>query len=434
MLNRRDVLQGAMAFSVWPALRPFVTAQQISGSGAPDDEGFWANVRSQFENAPEVAHFVSVVRGHSTKENREIAANEMLRLNRLAAPLPDVKWQEDVRKKAAALIGASAGNVALLRNTTEGVTTVLSNWPLQAGDEILTSSAEHEPFYDTLARRAARDHVTIRQFHYPAPVTSQQSIVDAIDRVLTPRTRLVMIGQVVLLGQINPVRAIADLAHRRGAKLLVDGVLGLGHIPTDVKQMDCDFYAAGFHKFACGPRATAVFYVRSDLVAHLPSLFGAVDENEPEFRIPMWNYDSMKKYEVFGAHPEGQFSALGNAIDFLTGIGVERIQARYFYLTSRWLTRAQRLPNFRAAVTLDPAQCAGLVAWELAGVPRNAVRAVLAAHQVRVGGSDTYAGFFGIPQNAPRSLFIANAGPFTSTRDVDRLAETIEAAARRASE
>jgi hypothetical protein len=74
----------------------------------------------------------------------------------------------------------------------------------------------------------------------------------------------------------------------------------------------------------------------------------------------------MYKYEVFGAHPEGQFYALGDAIDSLSGIGVDRIQARYFDLTSRWFTRAQRQPKFCAAVTLDPAHCA---AWSHRSLP-----------------------------------------------------------------
>jgi selenocysteine lyase/cysteine desulfurase len=419
-----------MALSAWPALRPFATAQRIPGSGEPEDETFWAYVRSEFEIAPEFANLVSAVRGNFTKANREIAFNEATRLNQLPAPR-DLKWQEEVRKRAAALIGAPIENVALLRNTTEGVTTVLANWPLKPGDEILTSSAEHGPFYDTLAQRTARDHITIRLFHYPAPVTSQQSIVDSIDRALTPRTRLVMIGHIVLLGQINPVRAIADRAHRNGAKLLVDGVLGLGHVPTDVRAMDCDFYAAGFHKFACGPRATAVFYVRPGLVGQLPPLFGCLGEDARGLPQPRWNSDAMDKYEVFGAHPEGQFYALGNAIDFISGIGVDRIQSRYFYLTSRWLTRAQRLPKFRSAVTLDAAQCAGLVAWELDGTVPDAVRKVLSENRVRIGRTESYAGFFGIPADAPRFLFIANAAPFTLTADVDHLAEAIDEAVRK---
>jgi cysteine desulfurase/selenocysteine lyase len=239
-----------------------------------------------------------------------------------------------------------------------------------------------------------------------------------------------MIGHVVLLGQINPVPTIANLVHSKGAKLLVDGVLGLGHIPADVKAIDCDFYAAGFHKFACGPRATAVFYVRPGLVGQLPPLFGCFDEDDHGFGQAKWNSDSMSKYEVFGAHPEGQFYALPNAIDFISGIGVARIQARYFYLSSRWMTRVQRLQRFRAAVTLDPAHCAGLVAWELAGIDPNVVRKILRENRVRNGRTESYAGFFGIPEKAPRFLFIANAAPFTSVADVDRLADTIETAAR----
>jgi selenocysteine lyase/cysteine desulfurase len=63
-------------------------------------------------------------------------------------------------------------------------------------------------------------------------VTARDSILEAIERAMTPRTRLVMMGHIVLFGQINPVRAIADLVHARNAKLLVDGVLAIGHIPT----------------------------------------------------------------------------------------------------------------------------------------------------------------------------------------------------------
>jgi selenocysteine lyase/cysteine desulfurase len=295
------------------------------------------------------------------------------------------------------------------------------NWPLKRGDEILTSSAEHGAFYDTVAARAARDGIVVRRFHYPAPTSSLDAITDALEQALTPRTKLVMIGQVVLTGQITPVRAIADRVHARGARLLVDGVLGIGHIPTDVRAMDCDFYAAGFHKFACGPRATAVFYVRPGLVEKLPPLFGAMDEDAEGRQRPLWDSSSMSKYERTGAHPEAHYFALGESLDFLSSIGVDRIQARLYALTARWLRPAQDLPGFRAAVALDPAHCAGLVAWEIAGRSGRDVGAVLRDHNVLVGGTDSYAGFFGIPVDRPRRLFIANAGLFTAPTDADRL-------------
>jgi selenocysteine lyase/cysteine desulfurase len=405
MFTRREVLGTAMVFSLWPALRAAAKLKTppITRLSKTDDEDFWAGVRSQFELTPDSTNLVTVVRGVSTKGNRELVVAESARMN-ASRPMipPNPYWKQEVRKKAAQFIAAPVENVALLRNTTEGVTTVISNWPLKPGDEILTSSAEHGPFYDTLAYRAARDKITIRKFHYPAPVSSPQSILDAIDQAMTPRTRLVMLGQVILFGQINPVRAIADQVHAKGAKLLVDGVLGVGHIATDVKAMDCDFYAAGFHKFACGPRATAVFYVLPGLVQQLASLFGRYDADEHGFASPQWNSDQMTKYETFGAHPDAHFIALGDALDFLSSIGITRVQSRLFQLTSRWMTRVQRLPKFRAAVKLDPEHCAGLVGFELAGIPSAEVRKLFTQRQVLVGGTGFYAGFFGIPENAPR--------------------------------
>jgi hypothetical protein len=89
------------------------------------------------------------------------------------------------------------------------------------------------------------------------------------------------------------------------------------------------------------------------------------------------------------------------------------------------MSRAQRVGRFRAAVSVDPGHCAGLVAWELEGIDVARVREVLNKHQLLVGGTESYAGFFGIPEDRPRSLFIANAGVFTAPDDVDRLADAI---------
>lgn len=430
MLTRRELVRSGMAFGAWPMLRSLAAeALPTNSPSAADDEEFWARVRSQFEWEVESSNLVSVVRGISPKHIHELAVARATDLNSLEiTKVMTPTWKQSVRKKVADFIAAPVEGVALLRNTTEGVTTVFSNWPLKRGDEILTSSAEHGHFYDTLAQRAARDSMTIRRFHYPAPVTSTHSILEAIEHAMTARTRLVMVGHIVLFGQINPTREIADLVHTRGAKLLVDGVLAIGHIPTDVQAMDCDFYAAGFHKFACGPRATAAFYVRPGLIEQLPPLFGRYSEDEHGAVQLKWNSGEMLKYETFGAHPEGQFMALGDAIDFPSGIGVDRIQERLFYLTSRWMKRAQKLPSFRSAVALDPEHCAGLVGFELSDKYYNSVYNMLDKHHVIVGGTESYAGFFGIPENAPRSLFCPNAGLCTSPADVDRLADAIEAA------
>jgi selenocysteine lyase/cysteine desulfurase len=161
-----------------------------------------------------------------------------------------------------------------------------------------------------------------------------------------------------------------------------------------------------------------VFYVRPELIENLPPIFGP-------------NSRGIEKYESFGAHPDTHYLALGRSLEFLSTIGVEQIQARLFYLTRRWMNRASQLARFRAAVKPDPAQCAGLVAWEFEGAERAVVRAELFdRRKILTGGTEAYHGVFGIPEDQPRSLHIANTAIFTTPEDVDRFADALEAISR----
>jgi selenocysteine lyase/cysteine desulfurase len=410
--------------------------------GAPDDERYWAKVREAFELSSGQINLATAVRGVTTRAVRARIEAETERLNSFRArergrfKLDDPDWRDQARASVAAFIGVEPSEVALVRNTTEGVTTVLLEWPLLPGDEILTTSTEHGPFYDTLARRATRDGVVIRRVHLPVPAPSAEALIAAIEASLGPHTRLVMVSHVALTGQILPVRAIADRVHSRGAHLLVDGVLGIGQVTTDLRAMDCDFYAAGFHKWGCGPRATAVFWVRPELVARLPSLFGSVRDDPQLGIVPQWDSPNITKYETYGAHPESQLFALADALEFLSTIGLARIQARLFWLTRRWAARAAQLEGFRLAVRLDPAHCAGLAAWDWPRyVPRQsppfAPRPLVSPEgRILVGVTGSYGGVFGIPEDARRRLWIANAGIFTTAAEVDQFAEALDGIAK----
>jgi selenocysteine lyase/cysteine desulfurase len=189
-------------------------------------------------------------------------------------------------------------------------------------------------------------------------------------------------------------------------------------------------HAAGFHKWGCGPRARAVFYIGRSSSSSSRPFSAPTKRTTGDGTAPSGTLRPRASTRSFGAHPDAHFIALGDAIAFLEGLGGSRIQARLFHLTSRWVRRVEAIPRFRAAVTLQPDHCAGLVAWELEGVEKARVREALVARNVLVGGTESYAGFFGIPEDRPRSLFISNAEMFTSNEDVDRLAEEIEASTR----
>jgi len=172
MDRREAILLGIGALAGWAGLSageelpnlPRLPARQ--SREVAEAETFWATVRAQFELDPSWIVLVTVVRGVTPRAVRERTAAEAARQNAFRPrAVADPEWHARVRTKAAALIGAGSGEVALTRNTTEGITTVIQGWPLAAGDEILTSSQEHAPYLGTLALRAARDRLGVRQFH-----------------------------------------------------------------------------------------------------------------------------------------------------------------------------------------------------------------------------------------------------------------------------
>jgi selenocysteine lyase/cysteine desulfurase len=442
VLPRRQFIRTGTAAAIAiasPALRAATLedvrrAFQSAGPRSPEDvaadERVWKAVQDSFAINRNVVNLVSVVRGIAPEVVRDAWVTSYDNANRwTTVGQAPVVTKAQVRSKLAAFINADPAEVAITRNTTEGMTTVVMGHPLSRGDEILTTTQEHAPFYGMLQQRAARDGVGVRTIPLPAPATSLPALVDAVDRAMTSRTRLVALCHVPLHGQINPIRAIADRVHARGARLLVDGALAVAHARVDVKALDCDYYAANLHKWGSGPPASGILYIKRPLIASIPPLFGSVlfDGAQPRSRA---GGDAIDRFEAFGQHPAANIAGLNALMDFLDAIGMANLEARLRYLATYWLRRVPEVPGFRMA-TLDTAEhrCS-LTAWELEGRDRRAVGAALRARGVYVGSSDPYAGFFGIPLERPRALTISNTAMFTRLDELDRFVDTLKAVAR----
>jgi isopenicillin-N epimerase len=440
-MKRRRFLHAASASAfalAAPAVRAATlgdiqAAFRLSAARSPDDvardERLWRPVQDSFAINRDIVNLVSVVRGLAPEVVRDAWLASYDNANRwtTVGQGPAVSTLQ-VRARIAALINADPDELAMTRNTTEGVTTVVMGHPLVRGDEILTTTQEHAPFYGMFQQRAARDGVTVNAIPLPAPA-SHRAIVDAIERGMSRRTRLVMICQVPLHGQIHPVRSIADLVHAHGARLLVDGALAVGHVAVDVKAMDCDYYAANLHKWGCGPSGSGILFMKRPLVASIPPLFGSVrfDGAHPQSRAAD---ETMDKYESFGQHPAANVAALSTLLDFVDAIGVPHIEARLRYLATYWLDRIRDVPGFRMATFDAPEHRCSLTAWELEGKASRAVGDALRARKIYVGSSDPYAGFFGIPYDRPRELKISNTAIFTRLDELDRFVAALSEAAK----
>ena len=170
-----------------------------------------------------------------------------------------------VRERLAAAIGARAERLALTGSTTDGCNIVLAGFPLEAGDEVVTTSSEHPGLLAPLHATGA--HVRVAE-------VTERSAAEALETILaaiTPRTRLLALSHVIwTTGQVIPVH---DLKAETGLPILVDGAQSVGAIPVDVGELD--FYTVSCQKWLCGPEPTGALYVRDPerLRVRLPTYF-----------------------------------------------------------------------------------------------------------------------------------------------------------------
>src|ERR1043166_4286140 len=185
------------------------------------------------------------------------------------------KEYERAREKIARFINApSTESVIFTRGTTEAINLVAYSWALtnlKKGDEILTTFMEHHsntvPWYQVCERIGA----AIKRIELNPDGTLR---LDDLDKLITDRTKLVAVTQQSnVLGTINPVRLIANAAHKKGAVVLVDGAQSLPHMAVDVQALDCDFFVFSGHKM-CGPTASGALYGRRAILEAMPPFMG----------------------------------------------------------------------------------------------------------------------------------------------------------------
>ncbi|HSH47856.1 MAG TPA: cysteine desulfurase [Halomonas sp.] len=222
---------------------------------------------------------------------------------------------------------ADSREVIFTRGTTEAINLVAGSWGranLGPGDEVLISRLEHHSNIVPWQLLAAERGFTIKVI----PV-DERGVLDqaAYADLLTARTRLVAVNHVSnAFGTINPVAAMANLAHEQGALILVDGAQAIPHMSVDVQALDVDFYAFSGHK-AYGPTGAGVLYGRAELLEAMPPWQGGGEMiRTVSLEVPSTFADIPHKFEA-GTPAIAEVIALGRALSWISEIGLEHIGA-----------------------------------------------------------------------------------------------------------
>jgi selenocysteine lyase/cysteine desulfurase len=237
---------------------------------------------------------------------------------------------ESVRRELASEFGCDPEEMAITRNASEGMQTLIGGIDLKRGDEVVISDQNYGRTQTAWDQRARRDGIVVKKISLGGPNPSPDDVVARYRSAMTDRTRVVEITHVInLTGNITPVRDVVAMARERGAETFVDGAHAFAHFPFKRDDLGCDYYATSLHKWLLAPIGTGFLYVNKDKISKIWPMMAANDAQTNDIR----------KFEEIGTHPAGNHNAISAALAFHRAIGVDRKAARLRYLRGRWVTK-----------------------------------------------------------------------------------------------
>jgi len=284
---------------------------------------------------------------------------------------------EDVRFKLANFVNVSPDEVAILRNTTEGINFVAGGLDLKEGDEVLLSNLEHPSMINPWRLKAKRYGIKITEVPLGVPPRSVEEIVDAFRKALTPRVKVIAVAHTIFItGLITPIKELSDLAHKNGLLILADSAHGIGMLDLKLKDWGVDFYASSPYKWLGAPPGVGLLYVRKEVQ----------DKLWPTIAAGGWDtYKNARRFETLSQRADALIMGLGEAIDFQNVIGKARIERRVKTLASYLKNSLREIPGLKLHTNDDPYLSAGLTAFSIKGVnPEDVVNYVREKYNIVV--------------------------------------------------
>jgi selenocysteine lyase/cysteine desulfurase len=268
--------------------------------------------------------------------------------------------KDEVRDKLAKFVNASPDEIAITRNTTEGMNFMASGLDMKEGDEVLLSTMEHPGGTHPWKLKEKRFGIKIKEVPIGLPPKSTDEIVGAFKKAISPKTKAISISHTVYIsGLIAPLKELSEMAHEKGVFVLADSAHGIGMLDLNMKELGIDAFATSPYKWLGAPTGVGVLYVRKEAQGDL----------WPTIASSGWdNNESAKKFETLGQRADALTVALGEALDFQNAIGKERIERRIKALAGYLKRELKKIPGVKLHTSEDPYLSGGLTALSIDGV------------------------------------------------------------------
>lgn len=312
------------------------------------DEDYWSYIQQAYTVNPSIINL-----NNGGVSPAPITVQQALqRYNQLANEGPSYyMWRildqgrEPLRAKLAELAGCEPNEIAINRNATEALNTVIYGLRLQKGDEVIGTKQDYPNMIQAWKQRALREGIVYKQISFDFPIEDNDAIVAAFEKAITPATKVLHITHVInWVGQIMPVQQLTAMAKRRGIQTIVDGAHSFGLLDFKIPDLGCDYFGTSLHKFLSAAVGSGMLWVKKERIA---ALWPMMCNDKPES-------DDIRKFETLGTRSFPIEQAIGEAINFHNAIGPARKQARIHYLKNYWASAVQKVPGVKIHTSLNP--------------------------------------------------------------------------------
>ena len=363
--TRRDFFKLAALPVTWQAFQTKLQAAAASRLPDAGNETYWQMVKRQYPladgllylNAANVCPASRLVLDRHLEYLRDFQSNPSFQNRDKYEPM-----RESLRGKLARMLRASADEIAITRNTSEGSNIIVKGVDLKPGDEVLITDHNHPSNNDSWRVRAQRDGFVVKSLPVPIPAPSAENLLTDFERAITPRTRVIAITHLTSTTGIQyPAREIAALARKHNIYMHLDGAQTFGAFDVNLEEIGCDSYSASAHKWLMGPLEAGILWVRAE---RIPQIW-------PSIVTAGWtdHLKGARKFEVFGQRDDPRVVALESAVDFINLIGLPAVEARVQALATRAKVQLREMAAVELKTNLEPELSGGVVKFRLRNIP-----------------------------------------------------------------
>ena len=335
------------------------------------DEDYWSVVQQGFTVNPALIN----LNNGGVSPSPRIVQEAVEQFNKMSNEGPSYyMWRildqgrEPLRYKLAQLAGCDAEEIAINRNATEALNTVIFGLNLKAGDEVIGTKQDYPNMMNAWRQRAEREGIIYTQLSFKYPIENEEEIVSAFEKAITPKTKIFHITHMVnWVGQIMPVKKLCELAKKHNIQTIVDGAHSFGLMDFKIPDLGCDYFGTSLHKFLSAPIGSGMLWIKKE---NIEKIWPLVCNDNPKG-------SDIRKFETLGTRSFPIEQGIGEAINFHTAIGSKRKEERIRYLKNYWATRVLNIPKVKIKTSLKDAYSCAICGVSIDGMTPGELDAAL---------------------------------------------------------